>query len=66
MLLHAKGIVFGSDLSDNRDRILLVNWTHEQGQIDASLLEGDDMVIGCDPSAIRNVMPAAFWHWLTK
>ena len=64
MLLHAYGHVFGFDFSDNRDRVLFVDWTYEQGQIEVPLLERDEMVVCCDQDAIATSMPAAFWDWL--
>jgi hypothetical protein len=64
MRLHAYGRVFGFDLSENRDRILLVNWTHEQGQIEVPLMESEDMVSIHDILSVQAGMPLEFWDWL--
>ena len=66
MLLHAWGRVFGCDLTEKRDRVLLVNWSHEQGQIEVPLLDRDDMMLSCEPGAVQEFMPEAFWDWLKK
>ena len=42
--LYAHGRVVAWDLDENRDRVLLVNWSHEQVQIEVPLISCNNMV----------------------
>ena len=64
MLLQAYGKVFGYDLTERRDRVLLVNWSYEKGQLEVPLMGGDNMVVSYAPGDVMGVMPTDFWRWL--
>ena len=62
--LYAHGRVIAWDLDENRDRVLLVNWSHEQGQIEVPLISCNNMVKIQDIGEVEAAMPMQFWEWL--
>jgi len=66
MRLHAHGRVVGFDLSEEGERILLVNWSHEHGQMQAPCVGVGKLVSMPDVAAIKATMPLEFWRWLRK
>lgn len=62
--LYAHGRVVAWDLNENRDRVLLVNWSHEQGQIEVPLITCNNMVKIQEIGEVEAAMPMEFWEWL--
>ena len=66
MRLHAHGRVTRLDVSDEGDRILHVNWSHEHGQMDAPSFGLGKLVCIPDIATIKETMPMSFWRWLRR
>lgn len=64
--LYAHSRVVAWDLNENRDRVLLVNWSHEQGQIEVPLISCNNMVKIQGVSEVQSAMPMQFWEWLAR
>ena len=64
--LYAHGRVVGLDLNESRDRVLLVNWHHDQDQIEVPLIRCNNMVKIEDIDDVEAAMPVEFWHWLAN
>ena len=64
--LYAHGRVVGLDLNEKRDRVLLVNWHHDQDQIEVPLIRCNNMVKIQDIDEGETAMPREFWHWLAN
>jgi hypothetical protein len=64
--LHAYGRVFGLDVSDKGERVLKVDWAHEQEQIDVPPFQTDEKVVIHNVTTLQATMPPAFWAWLQK
>ena len=62
--LYAHGRVVAWDLDENRDKVLLVNWSHEQGQIEVPRIHCNNMVKIQDIGQVEAAMPMHFWEWL--
>ena len=62
--LYAHGRVVAWDLNENRDRVLLVNWSHEQAQIEVPLISCNNMVKIQGIGEVEAAMPMQFWEWL--
>ena len=64
--LYAHGRVIARDLNENRDRVLLVNWSHDQGQIEVPLIACNNMVKIQGIGEVQAAMPMQFWEWLAR
>ena len=62
--LYAHGRVVAWELDEKRDRVLLVNWSYEQGQIEVPRICCDNMVKIQDIGEAEAAMPMSFWEWL--
>jgi hypothetical protein len=62
--LYAHGRVVAWELDEKRDRVLLVNWSHERGQIEVPRIRCNNMVKIQDIDEAEAVMPTQFWEWL--
>lgn len=66
MRLQAHGRVTGFDLNEEGDRVLLVEWSHEHGQMEAPSMGVGKLVSMPDVADIQSTMPLEFWRWLRK
>ena len=64
--LYAHGRVIASELNENRDRVLLVNWSQDQDQIEVPMIRCNNMVKIQDIDEVEAEMPIDFWHWLAS
>jgi len=64
--LYAHGRVIGLELNENRDKVLLVNWVHEQEQIEVPMVVCHNMVKIQDIDEVEAAMPLKFWQWLSR
>ena len=64
--LYAHGRVVGLELNESRDRVLLVDWSHEQDQIEVPMVVCNNMVKIQDIAEVEAAMPIDFWRWLAK
>lgn len=62
--LYAHGRVVALELNENRDRVLIVEWSHEQDQIEVPRVVCKNMVKIQDIDEVEAAMPVEFWHWL--
>ncbi len=66
MRVHAHGRVVGLDVSEEGRRILRVDWSHGQGQIEVPAMGVREMVSMPDAVRVKKTMPLEFWRWLQK
>ena len=66
MLLQAHGRMTGFDHTEEGDRILQVDWSHEHGQIETPAMGVGKLVTMPDVAEIQSTMPLEFWRWLRK
>ena len=64
--LYAHGRVLALELNENRDRVLMVDWSHEQDQIEVPLIRCNNMVKIQEIGDVEAAMPIEFWRWLAK
>lgn len=64
--LYAHGRVIGLELNESRDRVLLVDWSHEQAQMEVPMIVCNNMVKIQDIEDVEAAMPIDFWRWLAK
>ncbi len=64
--LYAHGRVVGLDLNENRDRVLIVDWSQEQDQIEVPRVVCNNMVKIQEIGEVEAAMPVEFWHWLMQ
>ena len=64
--LCAHGRVVGWDLNENRDRVLLVDWSDERGQIEVPLITCNNLLKIQNIDEVEATMPAPFRGWLAS
>jgi len=64
--LYAHGRVVALELNENRDRVLIVDWSHEQDQIEVPRVVCNNMVKIQGIEEVEASMPVEFWCWLMK
>ena len=62
--LYAHGRVVALELNENRDRVLIVNWSHDQDQIEVPRIVCNNMVKIQEIDDVEAAMPVEFWRWL--
>ena len=64
--LYAHGRVIALELNENRDRVLLVDWSHQKDQIEVPMIRCNNMVKIQEIGEVEAAMPVEFWRWLAK